>query len=151
MAAGFRVGGLSARSITAALQWRGDTSHNDKNGGSMKDHGAHFRKLIESHLPDNSRTVMLRGGPDIIILATWSLPGDPFRPAKRSRMIRIVISEEAIQDYAAGTDGVRLASDQRFTNWLRHRLSGFDPNHDAPLGVEPPSVTWPLSTLDLNG
>jgi len=58
---------------------------------------------------------------------------------------------EAIEDYAAGTDSVRLASDQRFADWLHLQLSGFDPNHDAHLGVEPPTVTWNLSTVDLNG
>jgi hypothetical protein len=29
-------------------------------------------------------------------------------------------------------------------------LSTFDPNHDSPLGVEPPAVTWPVSTAILN-
>jgi hypothetical protein len=29
-------------------------------------------------------------------------------------------------------------------------LSVFDPNHDSPLGVEPPAVTWPVSTGVLN-
>lgn len=87
----------------------------------------------------------------MMILATWRLAGDPFRPAKRSRMIRIVISREALEDYAGGPDGVRLASDQRLAAWLECQLKGFDPNHDTPLGVEPPAVTWIVSTLDLNG
>jgi hypothetical protein len=63
----------------------------------------------------------------------------------------IVISQEALEDYARGSNGVRLASDTRFAAWLQRSLSAFDPDHDAPLGVEPPSVTWPISTLDLNG
>ena len=66
-------------------------------------------------------------------------------------MIRIVISEQAIEAYAHGDEGVRMASDERFVAWLRDKLSQFDPNHDAPLGVEPPSVTWTVSTLELNG
>jgi hypothetical protein len=45
---------------------------------------------------------------------------------------------------------VRRASDERFVTWLRRQLSGFDPNHDSPLGVEPPAVTWPVSTTVLN-
>jgi hypothetical protein len=117
----------------------------------MKDYSTHFRELVESHLPDSSRILMPRGGQDMMILATWRLAGDRFRPAKRSRMIRIVISQEAVEDYAGGTDGVRLASDQRLAIWLQRQLKSFDPDHDAPLGVEPPAVTWILSTLDLNG
>jgi hypothetical protein len=66
-------------------------------------------------------------------------------------MVRIVISEEAIKDYRRDPEDARLASDGRFTAWLQRQLGGFDPNHDAPLGVEPPSVTWPVSTFELNG
>jgi len=66
-------------------------------------------------------------------------------------MIRLVVSEEAAEDYAAGSDGLRLGSDTRFLAWLRTRLEAFDPNHEAPLGVEPSAVTWLLSTLELNG
>jgi hypothetical protein len=117
----------------------------------MKDFSSHFREVIERTLPDDSRVLLPRGRPDMIILASWKMDSDAFRPPKRSRMIRIVISEEAIEAYARGDEGVRLASDERFVAWLRDKLSQFDPNHDAPLGVEPPSVTWSVSTLELNG
>jgi hypothetical protein len=66
-------------------------------------------------------------------------------------MIRIVIDEEAMQNYARGSDEARLACDARFGVWLRAQLSAFDPNHDSPLGVEPAPVTWPVSTHILNG
>jgi hypothetical protein len=117
----------------------------------MKDYGSHFRQLVELQLPDDSRILMPRGGQDMMLLATWRLSTDTFRATKRSKMIRIVIAEEALQDYARGSDGARIASDARFAAWLRRQLSSFDPNHDSPLGVEPPAVTWPIGTLALNG
>jgi hypothetical protein len=118
----------------------------------MKDYSAQFRVLVEGELPKDSRIVMPRGDDGLMILATWRLPpGDPYRPAKRSRMVRIAITQEALEDYAAGTDGIRLASNQRFIVWLRAQLGAFDPNHDAPLGVEPAPVTWPVGTRELNG
>jgi hypothetical protein len=117
----------------------------------MKDYGAHFRQLVEQHLPDDSRILMPRGGQDMMILASWRLTTDMYKASKRSRMIRIVISEEALQDYARGSDDTRLAGDQRFVTWLKRQLSAFDPTHDSPLGVEPPPVTWPVSTMALNG
>jgi hypothetical protein len=117
----------------------------------MKDFSSHFRALVEQQLPDESRILTPRGGQDMMILATWRLASDAFRASRRSRMVRIVISEEALKDYVRGADDVRLASDERFTTWLRRQLSGFDPNHDAPLGVEPPPVTWMLNTFELNG
>jgi hypothetical protein len=74
-----------------------------------------------------------------------------FPASKGSRRIRIVISEEAVQDYARGDEHARRASDERFVTWLKRQLSAFDPNHDSPLGVEPTPVTWPVSTAALNG
>jgi hypothetical protein len=118
---------------------------------AMKDFSNHFRELVERQLPDDPRILVPGGGPNMLILATWRLGTDPPRPNKRSRMLRIAISEEALEDYARGSDGVRLASDERFVAWLRRRLHTFDPNHESPLGVEPPAETWPVSTLDLNG
>ena len=117
----------------------------------MKDYSSHFRELVELQLPEDSRILMPRGGQDMMILASWRLSTDMFRASKRSRLIRIVISEEAIADYARGSDGERLASDERFVAWLKRQLSAFDPDHDSPLGVEPPAVTWPVNTLALNG
>ena len=117
----------------------------------MKNYSSHFRELVELQLPDDSRILMPSGGQNMMILATWRLSGDEFRASKRSRMIRIVISEEALADYARGSDGSRVASDARFAGWLRGQLSSFDPSHDSPLGVEPPAVTWPVDTRALNG
>ena len=87
----------------------------------------------------------------MIILATWRLTNGATRPNKRSRMIRIVISEEALEDYARASDGVRLACDARFISWFQRQMSVFDPHHETPLGVEPPAETWNVTTVDLNG
>jgi hypothetical protein len=117
----------------------------------MKDYSNHFRELVKRQLGDDPRILVPRGAQDMMILATWRLTGGSFRAGKRSRMIRIVIAQDALEDYARGSDDVRRASDERFVTWLRRQLSGFDPNHDSPLGVEPPAVTWPVNTVALNG
>jgi hypothetical protein len=116
----------------------------------MKDYSNHFRELVKGQLGDDPRILVPRGAQDMMILATWRLTGGSFRAGKRSRMIRIVIAQDALEHYARGSDDVRRASDERFVTWLRRQLSGFDPNHDSPLGVEPPAVTWPVSTMVLN-
>jgi hypothetical protein len=117
----------------------------------LRDVNGHFRRLITKQLPEDARVLVPDGGPDLIVLMTWRLKSDVHRPSKRSRMIRIVISEEAIEDYAHGSDGARLAGDERFIAWFRERLQEFDPNHEAPLGVEPPGVAWLVDTRVLNG
>jgi hypothetical protein len=118
--------------------------------GSMKDYSNHFRDLVKRQLSDDPRILVPRGAQDMMILATWRLSSDGFRPGKRSRMIRIVISQEALEEYARGTDAARLASDERFVAWFQRQLSTFDPTHDSPLGVDPPPVTWPVSAGVLN-
>jgi len=117
----------------------------------MTDYSAHFRQLTEAQLPDDARILTPPGGPDLIILATWRLASDPNRPSKRSHPPRIVISEEALEDYRAGSHGARLAGDVRFDAWIKGQLLAFDPDHDAPLGVEPPPVTLICGNRDLNG
>jgi hypothetical protein len=116
----------------------------------MKDYSNHFRELVKRQLGDDPRVLVPRGAQDMMILATWRLPGDPFRANKRSRMIRVLIAQEALEEYARGSDEVRLASDERFIKWFKRSLSTFDPNHNSPLGVEPPAVTWPVGTAILN-
>jgi hypothetical protein len=44
-----------------------------------------------------------------------------------------------------------MTSDARFVTWFKRQLDTFDPNHESPLGVEPPAVTWPVNTGVLNG
>ena len=136
---------LGRRLSDAPASVRRDCRH------TMKDFSSHFRQLVELELPGESRILVPRGGQDMMILATWKLDRDAFRASRRSRMVRIVITEEALKDYSRSGDDLRLTSDHRFKLWLRRQLSGFDPHHDAPLGVEPPPVTWALSTFDLNG
>jgi hypothetical protein len=116
----------------------------------MKDYSNHFRELVEGQLGEDPRILVPRGAQDMMILATWRLAAGTFRANKRSRMIRIVIAQDALADYARGSDDARRTCDERFVKWLRRQLGAFDPNHDSPLGVEPPAVTWPVSTAVLN-
>jgi hypothetical protein len=115
-----------------------------------KDFSHHFRSLIAPHVPIDSRVLTPSEGSDLVILITWRLGNDPLRPNKRSRLLRLVITEEALQDYASGSDGTRLAGDKRFGAWLQAKLAAFDFNHDSPFGVNPPPVICTLGTLELN-
>jgi hypothetical protein len=117
----------------------------------LKDFSAHFRKLVAGELPKDSRILMPRGGGSLTIFATWGLPGDPSRGAERSRMIRIAITQGALEDYAGGNNRVRIASNRRFVAWLRRQIAAFNPHQNSPLHIEPPPVTWHIGTRELNG
>ena len=42
----------------------------------MKDYSNHFRELVKHQLGDDPRILVPRGAQDMMILATWRLPGD---------------------------------------------------------------------------
>src|SRR5450631_1461311 len=109
---------LPARQYNGADNDLNEINYNEGAENRMKVFSNHFRELVERLLPEDPRILTLCGGPDMMILATWRLSTDPSRPNKRSRMLRIAISAEALEDYARGSDGVRLASDNRFVAWL---------------------------------
>ena len=73
----------------------------------MKDYSNHFRELVKGQLGDDPRILVPRGAQDMMILATWRLAAATFRANKRSRMIRIVIAQDALADYARGSDDAR--------------------------------------------
>jgi hypothetical protein len=70
---------------------------------------------------------------------------------KRSRLVRIVISVEAVEGYILRGDAERLASDQRFIEWLDDRLATREQEHDEPVGAEPASIEWMVRGSILNG
>jgi len=87
----------------------------------MKDYSKpFFANVVESAAAGRFAHPDPRGGQDMMIPRHLATEHRCIRASKRSRMIRIVISEEALQDYARGSDGARLAA-----------MSGFPAAADA--------------------
>jgi hypothetical protein len=94
--------------------------------------------------PDNAK-IELDEGNDIILRIDWKLQSDPTRPNKRSRLIRVVIPEEAIEDcpdlHEAGT---------RFAKIIKDKLRLFKADHDTPKHGKhgrTPVEEWIVSSL----
>lgn len=117
----------------------------------VKDISGYFRRLVEEQLPDDARILTSFSAGDVVIQATWRSRRDGRRPGKRSPLIRIVISVEAVEEYVRRSDEERTESDRRFAGWLKRRLAAFDPDHDAPLGAESARVDWTVNDDTLNG
>lgn len=84
-------------------------------------------------------------GNDVVLRIDWKLGNDPERPNKRSRLIRVVISEEAIEDCK---DFNRAG--KRFQKVIEERLSSFNAEHDKPRYAGSPVEEWMISTFDIN-
>jgi hypothetical protein len=113
---------------------------------------------LQSHWSDLIRPLFKQGTDfrikDFInhyeLVVSWKLGSDPSRPSKRSPNIRIIVSEEAVEDYQEKSERQKKKDDERLVQFIKLNLASFDPNHDNPIGVRPPEVEWIIGTTVLN-
>ena len=98
-------------------------------------------ELIRPLFPKNTR-IQLYAGNGVVLRIDWKLRGDPNRPNKRSRLIRVIIPGEAIDDC---TDFKMAGS--RFKEIIQAKLSTFNPDHDTPKYSSPLIEQWFVSGL----
>lgn len=117
----------------------------------MSDGAERLRHIAEGVFPAGARLIVVGREGEVVLLASWKLGADTARPNKRSKTVRVTVSEEAMSDYRRGANGERDAADARFGTLLKSKLERFDPDHDTPLGTEPPMERWAVNTVELNG
>jgi hypothetical protein len=81
----------------------------------------------------------------VILRIDWFLGNDQKRQNRRSRLIIIVVSREAIED-CQDFDKAGL----KFQKIIEKKFSTFNPDHNHSILVRPPAEKWVISTLDLN-
>ena len=106
---------------------------------------------MTSIFPPEARIIEVDWLGDLDLMMSWRLGTDPKRPGKRSKMIQVTITTEALEDYAAAPIGQRQMADARLAQHLENQLARFDPEHHAPLGRAPPVVRWLIGTMTLLG
>lgn len=77
---------------------------------------------------------------DYEVLVSWKLGTDPSRPSKRSKTIRIIVSEEAVEDYLKKSESKRENDDEKLVQFIKSNLENFDPNHDNPMHLPRPEA-----------
>lgn len=75
----------------------------------------------------------------------WKLNNDPSRPNKRSRKLRLIISEETLADYRDANDEVRNSYDQKLNKFVADIINNFNGDHDTPYGETEPVETVHVS------
>ena len=111
----------------------------------------HLRAVSARSFSPETRVLAIDGLQNLELVISWRLGTDPQRPAKRSKTIRLTIEAEAVEDYAAAPPGQRQLADARLEQHLAQRLRQFEPDHQTPLGREPPIERWVIGTLALLG
>jgi len=98
-------------------------------------------KLLRPLFPRSAR-IEVDTGNDLVLRIDWKLRSDPNRPNKRSRLIRVVIPQKAVDGYDVKTAGSRLKQ------IVQDKLSLFNPDHDTRRCGRRPIEEWVVSTLD---
>ena len=88
-------------------------------------------RLIRPLFPANAWIVARYDGDDHVIEIDWKLDTDPARPNRRSRKIRITISDGAIEDYLDRDRNERDLFETRLKKLIHERFSHCDANLPA--------------------
>jgi hypothetical protein len=110
----------------------------------------HFQAVVGSGFSKHAEFHSHNESGDICIYVDWKLMDDPDRPSKRSRKIKIRISQSAIEDYSDGRDKDRADADKRLRYFVGEKLKTFEPNHNSQPNIPVPIDEWTLTTEILN-
>lgn len=96
-------------------------------------------------MPAEANIDIVQGLGGFSVGVAWPLNDDPERPNKMSRMISIVITDEAARDFENAAERDRSDAFARVNRVLGAKLADFEPDHDAPRYEPPPVDQWILS------
>jgi hypothetical protein len=114
------------------------------------DVGKHFLAIVEDEFPKHGEFRVRRESGDVYIYVDWKLGNDPERPNKRSKKIKICISQEAVEDYMGGDDNDRKIADEKLRRIVAIKFKAFNPEHDVPAHAPVPIEQWTITTEMLN-
>ena len=78
----------------------------------MKTIKEHWIDIIREYFPREVE-LFLHDIQHFCLDVNWKLKNDPTRPNKRSKKLRLIISEETIEDYKDANDDAKKRYDQR--------------------------------------
>lgn len=106
------------------------------------------KKILPTHASYQNQ---LGESGDQISLINWKLGNDPERPHKRSKRIKLIIEEEAIDDLLEcdNPNAFKIA-EKRLETFIRNKMSVFNPDHNNQRNSTEPEEIWIISTHILN-
>jgi hypothetical protein len=110
----------------------------------------HFLDITTRELPAHAESHVRRESGDLCLYVDWKLGNDPERPNKRSKKIKICISQAALDDYVDGDDQNRESADVKFQQVIAAQLAVFQPDHNVPAHVPVPVEQWTITTQMIN-
>lgn len=102
-----------------------------------------LEKIIRDVMPLDAQILRMPTQDRPVFGISWKLNNDPTRPNKRSKSIRISISDEYATELPS--QNYEVACD-RISSFLQRKLARFDPDHNEPANVPPPVERWVIDT-----
>ncbi|MDA3790326.1 MAG: hypothetical protein PF503_17765 [Desulfobacula sp.] len=99
---------------------------------------------IKPLFPSNAKIILHDEG-NVSIKVWWKLGTDPNRPQKRSRILKIIISSEAIADC-----NNPINAGKKVKAIIENKMLSFDPEHNESADASTPIDALVISTLDIN-
>ena len=115
-----------------------------------KDLYKHWLDLLQSLFPSQADFCSLDNLDDFITKVSWKLNNDPERPNKRSKIIKIIIPSEVIDDYENKSTIKKQEDDKKLLQFVEQFLKEFDPDHDTPYEDSTPEVDFVIGGEVLN-
>jgi hypothetical protein len=110
----------------------------------------HLASIVAAQFPKHADMARTEEGGDLCLYLDWHLRTDPTRPNKRSKVILVRITREAINDYANREEEQRKSADARLKGFLSHRLASLDPEPIAPAHIVSTPEEWFVDTGMIN-
>jgi hypothetical protein len=110
----------------------------------------HFASIVTAEFPKHADLAPTEENGDLCLYFDWHLRTDPARPNKRSKVILVRITREAISDYANGDDEQRRQTDALLKGFLRTKLAALDPEPTAPAHIVSTPEEWLVETGIIN-
>ena len=103
--------------------------------------------LIRPLFPNSARFRTYFKSRDYCIAIDWLLKTDLNRPRKKSKVIEITIREEFINDYLEKNADQRIKIDKGLAEFIKQKLSVFDPDHNKTRYQRRPVEEWLVSSI----
>lgn len=105
-----------------------------------------WKEEIQRELPADARLTPIPREDRFEVTVGWKIKSDPERPNKPSKTIRIIVPQEAVDDYQRKSTLAKANDDEKLCNFVREKMKTFDPEHESSYGTPPPEVMWVADT-----
>lgn len=101
----------------------------------------HFQKIVAAVFQEDKNPRVIPGS-DLVMEFSWYLHNDQDRKHKKSKTIKIIISQEQIEDYENLPLSQQSQIDSKITSFITYKKSQLDPDHNNPCAAGPPIEVW---------